>query len=101
LAQAEAELQERELQIRTGLQRALLELETAQQNAATLAQMESHAVRVLRLGEERYRAGLGTIVEYNQAQIDSASARLAAVIARYEVRAREAAVAFEAGRLSR
>ncbi len=101
LAQAESELKELELRIAGAVQQAHLEWETAESNIAVTRRLEEQSVRTLRLAEERYRAGLGTVVEYNQAQLDVAVARLAQAGARFEVLVRAAMVEFATGRLAR
>ncbi len=101
VAQAESELKELELRIAGAVQQAHLEWQTALSNVDVTRRLEEQSVRTLRLAEERYRAGLGTVVEYNQAQLDVAVARLAQAGARFEVLVRAAMVEFSTGRLSR
>lgn len=57
------------------------------------------ADRALRLAQLRYKAGLGGIVELNQAQLSQTSARIAAASAKYEYLARRAALDFATGAL--
>lgn len=63
------------------------------------ARMVREADQALRLAQLRYNAGLGSIVELNQAQLSQTSAEIAAASAKYEYMARRAALDFAIGAL--
>ncbi len=87
------------VRVRAGVQLSYLNLATAQASILTTRRLQEHADRTLRLTEARYSAGLGTIVELNQAQTDAVSAQLGYVTARYEAGIRRARLEFEVGNL--
>jgi outer membrane protein len=87
------------VRVRAGVQLSYLNLATAQASILTTRRLQEHAERTLRLTEARYSAGLGTIVELNQAQTDAVAAQLGHVTARYEAGIRRARLDFEIGNL--
>jgi outer membrane protein len=95
------EKQQRDLlvRLRAAVRLSYLNFATAQSNMETARKLQDQAQRTLRLSEARYSAGLGTIVEYNQAQVDVVSAQLAYAAARYEAGMRMARLEFEIGNL--
>jgi outer membrane protein len=87
------------LQLGASVRLALLHVETARKNIDVSRRLQEHAERTLRLSETRYTAGLGTILEFNQAQVDAATAKLAYASARYAAGMRLARLDFEVGNL--
>ena len=96
-----AEKQQRDLlvRLRAGVRLSYLNYATAQSTVETARRLQNQAQRTFRLSEARYSAGLGTIVEFNQAQVDVVSAQLAYAAARYEAGMRMARLEFEIGNL--
>jgi outer membrane protein len=87
------------VRIQAGVRLSYLNLDTARANILQTRKLQEQAERTLRLTEARYSAGLGTIVEFNQAQTDAVSAQLAYATARFEAGMRRARLEFEIGNL--
>jgi outer membrane protein len=78
---------------------AWLDANNAYRRLDVTARMVREADQALRLAQVRYQAGLGSIVELNQAQLSQTSARITAAGAKYEYMARRAALDFAIGAL--
>jgi outer membrane protein len=87
------------VRVQASVRLSYLNLSTAEANMAQTRKLQEQAERTLRLAEARYSAGLGTIVEFNQAQSDAVAAQLAYATARYEAGLRRARLEFEIGNL--
>ena len=87
------------VRVQAGIRLSYLNLNTAQATIQQTLRLQEQAERTLRLAEARYSAGLGTIVEFNQAQTDAIAAQLAHATARYEAGMRRARLEFEVGNL--
>jgi outer membrane protein len=87
------------LQIAQDVQIAWLDANDAFKRLDVTAQMVSEANESLRLAQARYNAALGSIVELDQAQVNQASAEIAAAAAKYEYLNRRAALNYVTGAL--
>lgn len=87
------------LQITQDVQVAWLDANDAFKRLDVTAQMVSEANESLRLAQARYNAALGSIVELDQAQVNQASAEIAAAAAKYEYLNRRAALNYATGAL--
>ena len=85
--------------VQAAVRLSYLNLNTAQANMQVTRKLQEQAERTLRLTEARYTAGLGTIVEFNQAQTDAIAAQIGYVTSRYETGIRRARLDFEIGNL--
>ena len=99
LALTETRYRELILQLGASVRTQYLALATAKRNIELSQRFQEQAARTLRLSEARYTAGLGTIVEYTQAQVDLASAQIAFAVARYEAGVQLARLDFAVGNL--
>lgn len=68
-------------------------------SVAVAGKLRAAADQALNLAESRYRLGISSIVELNNAQLDAVNAEIGAIRARYEYRIAQARLAFETGRL--
>ena len=64
------------------------------------ARLVAQSKEALRLAQARYDAGLGSIVELNQAQLNETSAEISAADAKFTYLARRAELDFAAGLLN-
>jgi outer membrane protein len=64
------------------------------------ARLVSQSKEALRLAQDRYDAGLGSIVELNEAQLNETSAEISAADATYSYLSRLAELHFAAGLLN-
>jgi outer membrane protein len=83
-------------QVRNSWQRA----NEAFQSLAVTARLVSQSKEALRLAQARYDAGLGSIVELNEAQVNETSAEISAADANYTYLSRRAELDFAAGLLN-
>lgn len=96
---AEKDVQDLAVQISEQVRVAWLEAATAFRRLDVTARLLAQSEKALRLARTRYEAGLGSIVELNQAQLSEVSARIAAAGAKYDYLSRRAALAFVTGAL--
>lgn len=87
------------LQVDASVRTLYLAWETARKSIEASRRLQEQAERTLRLSEARYTAGLGTIVEFTQAQVDAASAQIGYAVARYEAGLQLSRLEFEQGNL--
>lgn len=87
------------LQVDASVRTAYLAWVTATKSIDASRRLQEQAERTLRLSEARYTAGLGTIVEFTQAQVDAASAQIGYAVARYEAGLQLSRLEFEQGNL--
>ncbi|MES1257934.1 MAG: TolC family protein, partial [Acidobacteriota bacterium] len=78
---------------------AWLDANDAFQRLGVTGRLVAQADEALRLAQARYDAGLGSIVELNQAQVSQTSARIAAASAKYDYLTTEAALNYATGTL--
>jgi outer membrane protein len=83
-------------QVRNSWQRA----NEAFQSLAVTARLVAQSKEALRLAQARYDAGLGSIVELNEAQVNETSAEISAADANYTYLSRRAELDFAAGLLN-
>jgi outer membrane protein len=83
-------------QVRNSWQRA----NEAFQSLAVTARLVAQTKEALRLAQARYDAGLGSIVELNEAQVNETSAEISAADANYTYLSRRAELDFAAGLLN-
>lgn len=96
-AAAGKDVQTLELQVARDVQVAWLDANDAFQRLDVTARMVAEANEAERLAEARYDAALGSIVELSQAQLNKASAEIAAATAKYEYLDRRAALDYAMG----
>jgi outer membrane protein len=70
------------------------------QSLAVTAHLVAQSKEALRLAQARYDAGLGSIVELNEAQVNETSAEISAADANYTYLSRRAELDFAAGLLN-
>lgn len=80
-------------QVRT----AWLDASSAQQREKVAAQLLDQATLSFNLAQERYKIGLGSIVELSQAQLQKTEAEINSVSARYQYEAAQAALEYQTG----
>ena len=78
---------------------AWLKANTAARRLDVTARLVVEANEALRLAQTRYDAGLGSIVELSQAQLNQASAEIQNATARYDYFSRRAALDYSTGDL--
>jgi outer membrane protein len=74
--------------------------EEARKSLEVTARLVAQSKEALRLAQDRYNAGLGSIVELNEAQLNETSAEIQAADAEYTWRTRRAELDFAAGLLN-
>ncbi len=87
------------VQIARDVRIAWLNANDAFRRLAVTAKLVDQATRSLRLAQARYNAGLGSILELDQAVLSRTSAQIAAASAKYEYLSRRADLNFETGDL--
>ncbi len=95
---AEQDWKQAILQVKTTLRLAYLDWMTARKTLEVTAKFRRQAEIALRMAETRYRLGVGTFLEFNQAQLDSATAQLGHSTAIFDVSLRQVRLEYEAGR---
>ena len=83
-------------QVRSAWYRA----DEAYQSMDVTARLVAQSKEALRLAQDRYEAGLGSIVELNEAQLNETSAEISAADASYSYLSRKAELDFAAGLLN-
>jgi outer membrane protein len=96
---ADNDLQALALQVSREVRVAWLEANTAARRMDLTTRLAAQANEALRLAQTRYDAGLGSIVELSQAQLNQTSAEIQNATARYEYLSRRAALAYATGDL--
>lgn len=106
-AEAEAEanarakdVQELHLEVTEQVRNSWLRANEAFQSIAVTARLVAQTKEALRLAQARYDAGLGSIVELNEAQVNETSAEISAANANYTYFSRRAQLDFAAGLLN-
>ena len=97
--QAEEELRNDEIGVAHDVRVTWLAANTAQQNLALSAQFLDAANKALDLAQERYKLGLGSIVELSQAQLNQAQASIAQATAKYDYATRLSELSYQEGAL--
>jgi outer membrane protein len=98
-AAAESDVRTMSVQIAREVRVAWLEANTAARRMDVTARLVTEAIEALRLAQTRYDAGLGSIVELSQAQLNQTSAQIQNATARYEYLSRRAALDYSTGDL--
>ncbi len=93
------DVQDLSIQISRDVRTAWLDTNTAFRRLDVTNQLVEQARRAVHLAEARYTAGLGSIVELNQAQVTEISAEIDAASAKYEYLGRRSALDFAVGAL--
>jgi len=97
--QSEEELRNEEIGVAHDVRVTWLAANTAQQNLALSAQFLDAANKALDLAQERYKLGLGSIVELSQAQLNQAQASIAQATAKYDYATRLSELSYQEGAL--
>lgn len=98
-AAADKDIQDLSLRIARDVRVAWLDANDAFERLDVTAGLVAQAAESLRLAQARYDAGLGSIVELNQAQLNQTSAQITAASAKYEYLSKEAVLNYEDGSL--
>jgi len=96
---ADSDLRELMNQVAREVRDAWLQANTAAQRLDVTTRLLAQATEALRLAQTRYDAGLGSIVELSQAQLNQTSADIQNATARYEYLTRRAALDYASGDL--
>lgn len=94
------DVQEENLEISEQVRDAWYTAQEAFQSIAVTARLVAQSREALRLARARYNAGLGSIVELNEAQLNETSAEITAAAANYTYLSRRAALDYAAGLLN-
>jgi len=98
-AAAESDVRDLSIQIAREVRIAWLEANTAARRLDVTSRLILQANEALRLAQTRYDAGLGSIVELSQAQLNQTSAEIQNATARYDYLSRRAALDYSTGNL--
>jgi outer membrane protein len=96
---AEKDVQDLSLQITRDVRTAWFNANTAFRRLGVTSQLVEQARRATHLAQARYDAGLGSIVELNQAQVSEISAEINAAAAKYDYLSRRTELDFTIGAL--
>ena len=96
---ADQDVEELANQVARDVRDAWLEANTAARLMDVTARLLAEATEALRLAQTRYDAGLGSIVELSQAQLNQTSADIQNATARYDYLSRRAALDYAVGDL--
>ncbi|HET9400340.1 MAG TPA: TolC family protein [Candidatus Acidoferrales bacterium] len=97
--QAEQQLRDQEISVARDVRVSWLAANTAQQNLALSTQLLDAANKALDLAQERYKLGLGSIVELSQAQLNQEQASIAQTTAKYDYATRFSELSYQEGAL--
>jgi len=92
--------QELRLQVSEQVRNAWYRANEAFQSLDVTARLVAQSQEALRLAQDRYQAGLGSIVELNEAQLNETSAEISAADANYTYLTRRAELDFASGLLN-
>jgi outer membrane protein len=98
-AAADSDVRDLSIQIAREVRIAWLEANTAFRRLNVTSRLVLQANEALRLAQTRYDAGLGSIVELSQAQLNQTSAEIQNATARYDYLSRRAALDYSTGNL--
>ena len=98
-AAADSDVRALSVQIAREVRVAWLEANTAARRMDVTARLLAQASEALRLAQTRYDAGLGSIVELSQAQVNQTSAEIQNATARYDYLSSRAALDYATGEL--
>ncbi|MBI3209892.1 MAG: TolC family protein [Candidatus Solibacter usitatus] len=93
----EQDVRDLEIRVAREVRTAWLDADTARRKLDLTARHLEQARKTFRLARTRYEAGLGTIVEFTQAQLSETAAEVGAVTARYEYLYRRALLDYASG----
>jgi outer membrane protein len=96
---SDKDVQDLSIEISRDVRTAWLDANTAFRRLSVTSQLVDQARKAVHLAEARYNAGLGSIVELNQAQVSEISAEIDAASAKYEYLGRRTALDFAVGAL--
>ena len=96
---AESDVRATSIQVAREVRVAWLEANTAASRMDVTSRLVTQANEALRLAQTRYDAGLGSIVELSQAQLNQTSAEIQNATARYEYLGRRALLDYSTGEL--
>jgi outer membrane protein len=96
---ADETLRDEEDNIIRDVQITKLNMEYAYQRLALTQQLLQNANQALQLAQARLQAGLGSIIELSQAELNQTSAQIAATDERYDYQSQHSALDFQLGRL--
>lgn len=94
---ADKDVQDLAIQISREVQDAWLQANMSFRRLSVTAQLVTQANRALHLAQARYNAGLGSIVELNQAQLEQTSAEIDAASAKYDYLSARATLDYATG----
>ena len=94
---ADNDVQDFSLQVSRDVQNAWYQANTAYRRLAVTGELVNETNQSLRLAQARYDAGLGGIVELNQAQLSQISAQIDAASAKYDYLDRRTALDYAIG----
>ena len=98
-AAADSDVRSLAVQIAREVRVAWLEANTAARRMDVTSRLVAQATEAMRLAQTRYDAGLGSIVELSQAQLNQTSAEIQNATARYDYLTSRAALDFTTGEL--
>jgi outer membrane protein len=96
----EHDVQDRRLQVSDEVRSAWYRADEAFRSLDVTARLVAQSKEALRLAQDRYDAGLGSIVELNEAQLNETSAEITAADATYTYLTRRAQLDFATGALN-
>jgi outer membrane protein len=94
------DVQELQLEVSQQVRDAWYQADEAYQSLDVTARLVAQSKEALRLAQDHYDAGLGSIVELNEAQLDETSAEISAADATYTYLSRRAELDFAVGLLN-
>jgi len=95
-----SDVQELKLEVTEQVRNAWYSADEAYKSLDVTARLVSQSKEALRLAQDRYEAGLGSIVELNEAQLNETSAEISAADATYTYLSRRAELDFATGLLN-